>query len=301
MPYRDKITGKRDYKREYAMLLLRRKNNKEYDAKYKKDAAARAVRSWHKNKTPEKLAAKRAYTKEYSLKYPERRKLSRKKTYQKHKEKRNAYSKEYNKKNREKIRKKQQEYGLEHKEYFRAWGKEYRKNNAELLSKSHKRWYEKNKKKVYLYQKSYRRNNKEKVRRWQKTYYERYGQEYSKNYHRERCRRDSNYRLKCRVRTRIWDALSGRIKKFSTRVLLDVPNLEFLWQHLERQFQSGMTRENYGLWHVDHIIPCASFDLTDPEQQKKCFHYTNLQPLWAFDNISKGKKIISGDITSPKM
>ena len=84
MPY---ITnGKRDYKREYAMILLRRKNNKEYDAKYKKDAAARSVRSWHKNKTPEKLAVKRFYMKEYTLKYPERRKLSRKKTYQKHKE-----------------------------------------------------------------------------------------------------------------------------------------------------------------------------------------------------------------------
>ena len=51
-----------------------------------------------------------------------------------------------------------------------------------------------------------------------------------------------------------------------------------------------MTRKNYGLWHVDHIKPCFSFDLTDPEQQKICFHYTNLQPLWALENIKKGKK-----------
>jgi hypothetical protein len=46
-------------------------------------------------------------------------------------------------------------------------------------------------------------------------------------------------------------------------------------------------------WHVDHIIPCSSFDLTDSEQQKKCFHYTNLQPLWAIDNLKKSNKILT--------
>lgn len=59
--------------------------------------------------------------------------------------------------------------------------------------------------------------------------------------------------------------------------------------HLENQFQPGMTWDNHGIhgWHIDHIRPCASFDLTDPEQQKQCFHYTNLQPLWAKDNLAK--------------
>ena len=65
-------------------------------------------------------------------------------------------------------------------------------------------------------------------------------------------------------------------------------------EYLEKQFKEGMTWENHGheTWHIDHIIPCASFDLTDPEQQKKCFHYTNLQPLWAKENMSKGAKIL---------
>ena len=60
--------------------------------------------------------------------------------------------------------------------------------------------------------------------------------------------------------------------------------------HLEAQFKPGMTWDNYGLkgWHVDHIRPCASFDLRDPEQQRRCFHYTNLQPLWAEENLKKG-------------
>lgn len=55
-----------------------------------------------------------------------------------------------------------------------------------------------------------------------------------------------------------------------------------------------MTWANYGKsgWHIDHIKPCASFDLSDPDQQKACFHYSNLQPLWAFDNLSKGAKLV---------
>lgn len=68
--------------------------------------------------------------------------------------------------------------------------------------------------------------------------------------------------------------------------------VEELRHHLEAQFADGMSWDNYGRngWHVDHIRPCASFDLTDPEQQRQCFHYTNLQPLWAADNIRKGDK-----------
>jgi hypothetical protein len=252
MPY---ITnGKRNYKKEYAALLLRRKNNEEYDSKYKKDAAARVRKSWHKNKTPEKLAAKRAYTKEYSLKYPERIKLTAQKTFQKHKEKRIAYSRKYNKKNKEKIAKQTKAYRLQHKEYLRAWAKEYGKKNTKKLTKK------------YL----------------------------------ERLKTDPNFRLICYARNRMGFFLKGRKSK-TTMELLGVPNLDFLWQHLETQFQPGMTRENYGKWHVDHIIPCASFDFSEPEQHKKCFHYTNLQPLWAHDNLSKGNKIISGDIISPKM
>ena len=64
--------------------------------------------------------------------------------------------------------------------------------------------------------------------------------------------------------------------------------------HLENQFVDGMNWNNYGKngWHIDHIKPCASFDLTDPKQQKICFHYTNLQPLWAIDNLIKHSKLL---------
>ncbi len=54
-----------------------------------------------------------------------------------------------------------------------------------------------------------------------------------------------------------------------------------------------MSWENYGKWHVDHILPCASFDLGKPEEQFKCFNYKNLQPLWATDNLKKQAKILN--------
>lgn len=99
-----------------------------------------------------------------------------------------------------------------------------------------------------------------------------------------------NRKLIRRVSNRIWYALKGQRKSARTIELLGCP-VEILRLILESQFQSGMTWENYGpVWHIDHIRPCASFDLSDSEQQKQCFHYTNLQPLWAHDNLSQGAK-----------
>jgi len=63
-----------------------------------------------------------------------------------------------------------------------------------------------------------------------------------------------------------------------------------LMMHLEHHFQPGMTWENYGQWHIDHIKPFAKFDLTQESEQRACFHFTNLQPLWAVENLSKGAK-----------
>ena len=65
---------------------------------------------------------------------------------------------------------------------------------------------------------------------------------------------------------------------------------DHLRRHLESRFQPGMTWENYGRygWHVDHVIPCSAFDLTNPDEVRKCFHFSNLQPLWWRDNIIKG-------------
>ena len=61
--------------------------------------------------------------------------------------------------------------------------------------------------------------------------------------------------------------------------------------HLERQFSEGMGWHNFGKWHIDHIVPCSSFDFRVSENLKLCFHFSNTQPLWASENISKGNRI----------
>lgn len=104
-------------------------------------------------------------------------------------------------------------------------------------------------------------------------------------------RSNIQYRLSQSVRTRISTCLKNNqtIKNKNTAELLGC-SIQDLKKHLESQFTKGMTWDNYGEWHVDHIRPCVSFDLSDESQQSECFHYSNLQPLWAFDNVSKGGK-----------
>lgn len=108
-----------------------------------------------------------------------------------------------------------------------------------------------------------------------------------------RRRRDPLYRIRCQLRSRLWGALKSqglrKSKKTMERIGCDLP---FLRCWLELDFRDGMTWENYGkVWHIDHILPCASFDLSDPEQQKECFNYKNLQALPAKENLSKSASI----------
>lgn len=102
-------------------------------------------------------------------------------------------------------------------------------------------------------------------------------------------------RIKISLRSRLSRVLRLHrdCKKISNTIELTGCEAKMLMSHIESQFKDGMSWSNYGYdgWHIDHIIPCASFNLTDPEQQKKCFHYTNLQPLWAKDNFKKGTKL----------
>ena len=68
-------------------------------------------------------------------------------------------------------------------------------------------------------------------------------------------------------------------------------SIDQLKNHLENQFKPGMSWSNYGKWHIDHIRPCASFDMRNPKDQKVCFNYKNLQPLWAIQNLTKKDRI----------
>jgi len=115
-----------------------------------------------------------------------------------------------------------------------------------------------------------------------------------------RCRKlyrtEPHFKLSLRLRNRLNEVLRRQDTKKNKSVFALIGcTPEFLIQHLERQFKPGMTWANWSIdgWHIDHIKPCASFNFKDPAQQRKCFHYTNLQPLWALDNLSKGARVQS--------
>jgi len=108
-------------------------------------------------------------------------------------------------------------------------------------------------------------------------------------YRRGRMATDIQYRLKRTLRRRVQNRLKENSKSASTMELIGCTAAQCK-AHLEAQFVDGMTWANHGDWHIDHIRPCASFDLAQQAEQRLCFNYTNLQPLWAADNIAKGAK-----------
>lgn len=98
-------------------------------------------------------------------------------------------------------------------------------------------------------------------------------------------------RIRNAMGARMWAAIRGRTDgRLFTRLGYSVEDLLF---HLERGFCDGMSWENYGMWHIDHIRPCASFDLTDAAQFAECWSLANLQPLWAAENVRKGARLAS--------
>ena len=112
-----------------------------------------------------------------------------------------------------------------------------------------------------------------------------------RKYYNEKLKDNIDYRILSSLRSRVWTVLKKQ-KKSNSTIKLTGCTIEFLRSHIESKFEDGMNWNNYGVWHIDHIIPCASFNLSDPEQQKICFHYTNLQPMWGEKNIQKGSRLI---------
>jgi len=109
-------------------------------------------------------------------------------------------------------------------------------------------------------------------------------------YRREKRKTDLNYKITCNLRARISRSVkSQNVKKFNHTMDLIGCSVNFLKKHIESQFDTKMSWDNYGYygWHIDHKIPCAKFDLTKESEQRECFHYKNLQPLWQTDNLHK--------------
>ena len=141
--------------------------------------------------------------------------------------------------------------------------------------------------------KQYRKSNKEKIKQYNKKYFKDnrdYYRQYKKKWQKQKRITDTLFKLCHNLRNRTCMAFKrkGYTKKTKTQEMLGV-DWEVCKLNIERQFTKGMSWNNYGDWHIDHIIPLASAN-TEEELKKLC-HYSNLQPLWAFDNLIKSAKI----------
>lgn len=165
----------------------------------------------------------------------------------------------YREKNKEKIKEINRQYMMKNRRKIKASQKKYREKNAALLVIKKRQYYINNKAKINAY-------------------------------HRHRLKTNVNYRMTANLRSRLWSALrSQNVKKTNRTMYLVGCSMEFLKGHLESNFTSGMSWDNYGRngWSIDHIIPCAAFDLLNIKEQKKCFNYKNLRPMWEKDNFRK--------------
>lgn len=175
-------------------------------------------------------------------------------------------------------------YGEENKEIKKEYLKNYKNKNKDILKIKNKEYRIKNylkikdwKDKNEEYFKKYRKNNKEKIR----------------FYLNKRSKTDFIFRLKNNIRRLILHSFKRGKKNFKkvdkTEVILGCTIENFI-NYISLKFKKEMTLENHGKWHIDHIIPLAS--AKTEEEIIKLNHYTNLQPLWAKENLSKGKKIL---------
>ena len=171
------------------------------------------------------------------------------------------------------------QYRLDNKKYFKQKAKEYQEKNSEELKEYYNQRYQKNKEYYFNYNKT----PKAKVKR------KKYNQEtktHIAEYQKWRRNNDINVRLRDCLSTRMYNKITQGKEMGSIELLGE--SIEFIKGYIEAQFKPEMNWENYGdIWEIDHILPCSSFDLTDEEQQKKCFHYSNLQPLFKTTEIAE--------------
>jgi hypothetical protein len=187
--------------------------------------------------------------------------------------KRLEYSRIYYLNHKESRKIKDRIYNLKNKERIAEKARELYLKNFESITKYKHEWYLKNKLRILIKRKIYESQHKKEIN----------------EYNRNKRKINVNFKISHNLRNRILKVLKGTNKSKSTLKLLGC-SIEQLKKHLEKQFTEGMSFSNYGKWHIDHIRPCSSYDLSKTEEQALCFHYTNLQPLWALDNICKGAK-----------
>ncbi len=188
------------------------------------------------------------------------------------------YLKQYYQNNKEKLKQKSSDYYNKNKEEISLKIKIYKTKNKVKINKRNKKYREEHKAEIKIRDKKYRMYNwKELLKKKNK-------------YQKEQYHTNVNFRLKVVLSSRLRKVLKTNPKTTSIKNIIGC-SIEELKKHLESQFKVRMTWSNHGLWHIDHRKPCSSFDLSDLKQQKEAFHFSNLQPLWAEDNLLKSDKL----------
>jgi hypothetical protein len=171
------------------------------------------------------------------------------------------------------------QYRDKNKIKFKIARKKYYSLNREKLLKEKRKYSKKTKDKKAIYDLDYRQNNKQKI------------QQHKRNWENKN-KNNPLHKIKRNLRRRVHHAIKDNYKSAATFELIGCSAEQFKI-YLESLFLENMSWDNYGSeWHIDHIIPCCNFDLSKEEEQRKCFHYTNQQPLWVKDNLKKAKRII---------
>ena len=194
------------------------------------------------------------------------------------------------------VRMKSKQHYLLNKEKYAAKQKVYLEKNRDRQLKVQAAWRLKNRSKLAEDGKVYYLNNKEIIREKAKEYNKGYRGRQNLLYN-ERYISDPHFRISKNMSRYMHIALSQRKhgrnwEKFVGYTLSD------LIEHLEAKFQDGMNWENYGQWHLDHVLPVSSFHYVSitEESFKRCWCLQNLQPLWAADNMAKGNRLVGGKL-----
>lgn len=174
------------------------------------------------------------------------------------------------------------QYRITHKERLAIYDREYQKRNRVKLTMRNKIRRSDNPAKFIKWQKDWRRNHSVNVRKTQC------------KYARSRRARDINFKIRAVLRARLSKFLLMKKDNERSRYLLGC-SIEDFRIYLESKFEPGMSWSNYGRgigkWNIDHIMPCSIFDLAKHEHIKRCFHFSNMQPLWFIENLRKSNKL----------
>jgi len=167
----------------------------------------------------------------------------------------------------------------------------YYQQNLEQNKKRNKKYYKEHHQEMSEYYKEHCQEISEYQKEYRKTHHE-HRRSYSRKYYCKKRQEDVKFRLNENMRTAIWRSLKGNKAGKHWETLLGC-TLNELQICMEKQFTEGMSWDNYGMWHIDHRIPISAFNFSSPEHLdfKRCWALSNLQPMWASENLRKSNKL----------